>query len=318
MAQLVHESHTTQLERSASTGRWKAVLITPGQGSSGFYSEAMLRENAHVFNALPVKNYFMHPATPGAQRDPRDQWGYLEPGTAKYEEGLGVTGEINVLEHWKPVVESLAKAGQAPLSVYVSADKDAEDNITQLFEHVKNSVDLVDYPGRPGSGLTEQLLESARAATTPPAAASAEEKEGKHMLDKETQDAIKAAVAEALAPVLTAITEKKDAITADVKAEADAEAVATAVSEALAGFEERIKAIAAVESLSPKQVETLTTAAKSGDDASFTQALEDAKAIAEEFTHVSESNDVIGHGRVVEGSNASTDDFTVHGFGGLD
>lgn len=321
MAELIHESLTTVLERSASTGRWKATLITPGKGSSGFYGEAMLRENTDVFNGLPVKNYFMHPKEPGAQRDPRDQWGYLEPGTAKYEEGLGVTAEINVLEHWRPVVESLAKAGQAPLSVYMSAEKDSEGNITALYPHVKNSVDLVDYPGRPGSALTEQLLESARAgADHKPAAASAEEKEGKHMLDKETQDAIKAAVAEALAPVLTAITENTKAAKADVQAEANADAVATAVSEALAGFEERIKAIKAVESLSAKQVEVLTAEAKTADDESFTRALEDAKAVAEEFTNkITESNDdiVTGHGRVVEGA-AGDFDFAIHGFGGLD
>lgn len=306
--QVLHESFTTLLERKGA--RWRAVLITPGQGSSGFYAESMLEANLHAFEGNVVKNYFKHPEKPGAQRDPRDQWGYVEEGTVRYEPGVGVVGEINVLDHWKPVIESLAKAGQASLSVYISAERDSDGNVTALYPHVKNSVDLVDYPGRPGSALTEQMLESALAGFNEPAVeASAEEKE-----DPMTPEELKAALAEALAPVIAFVTKEKDSADEQVQAEADAKAVDKAVEERLAAIAEKEAAIAAAEDLSPKQIESLKAAAHKGED--ITQLLEDAKAIAADFKTLSESHDVEGYGRVVESAGNSNDDFTVAGFGG--
>lgn len=277
MAKLLHETHKALLERKGS--RWRAVLITPGEGSSGKYSPEMLETFGAIAFPKGSKNWFMHPNYPGEQRDPRNQWGYLATDPV-FENGVGLTAEVEILPHWKDVVESLAEAGHANLSIYAMGDTDEFGNVTALLPDVTNSIDLVDYPGRPGSGLTEQMLESARAGYKKPAAASAEENK-EHDMDEKILEALNA-LTESLKPVVDFVTEKKDAAEGARQAEADADAVAKGVSDGIAAYEEKVTAIDAVENLSPKQVESLKSAAKRGED--ITEPLAEAKAIAEDFT----------------------------------
>src|SRR5690606_2048284 len=161
-------------------GRWAATLITAGEGSSGAYSEEMLSEYAPKAFPKGTKLWFGHPKEgegPG-DRDARDQWGVLEED-ATVEPGTGAIGKIRVLAHWKDVVESLGD--QASLSIYSLGESDEEGNVTALLAHETNSVDMVGYPGRPGSGLKKKI-EAARAASPKPAAEpSAEEKKENHM-----------------------------------------------------------------------------------------------------------------------------------------
>jgi hypothetical protein len=158
---LLHESGAAALKREGST--WMATLITPGTGSSGKYAEDMLaRDSSEAFPA-GTKLFFKHPEESQSQRDPRDQWGYLGESAALVP-GIGTRGPVKVLPHWQPVVDALAEAGQAALSIYAMGESDAEGNITRLLPDVQNSIDMVAYPGRPGSGLTEKMFESARAA----------------------------------------------------------------------------------------------------------------------------------------------------------
>lgn len=276
MAHLLHETHKALLERKGS--RWRAVLITPGEGSSGKYAPEMLERFGPIAFPKGSSNWFKHPNYPGEQRDPRDRWGYVATDPV-FEEGVGVTAEIELLPHWKDVVESLAEAGHASLSIYAMGDTDEFGNVTALLPDVTNSIDLVDYPGRPGSGLTEQMLESARAGYKKPAAASAEENK-EHDMDKEILEALNA-LSESLKPVVDFVTEKKDAAERSAQAEADAEAVERGVAEAVTAYEEKVTAIEAVENLSPKQVESLKSAAKRGED--ITEPLAEAKAVAEDF-----------------------------------
>lgn len=285
-AQLLHEANARLERSSGGTNRWKATLITPGKGSSGTYSEELLEKFGAIAFPQGSKNWFKHPEWSGEQRDPRDQWGYLATDPI-FEPGVGLTAEVQVLPHWADVVNALAEAGHAHLSIYAMGDSDEFGNVTALLPDVTNSIDLVDYPGRPGSGLTEQMLESARAGHKKPAAASAEENK-EHDLDKEILEAL-TALTESLKPVVDFVTEKKEAAERGAQAEADAEAVAQGVSEGIAAYEEKVTAIDAVENLSPKQVESLKSAAKRGED--ITESLAEAKAIADDFaTRLGESH----------------------------
>ena len=291
-AKLLHESSAKL--REASGNRWKATLITPGIGASGSYAESMLSE--HAASAFPkgTKLWFMHPkkGEGAGQRDPRDQWGFLAED-AHYEPGVGIVGEPEVLPHWREVVESLGV--QASLSVWVMGESDEEGNITALLAEETNSIDIVSYPGRPGSGLTEKLYESALAASAKPGATSAPEstKEGKKMEEK--LDAL-------IALFSTFVTESKAAATASAVAEADADAIETAKTEAVeaavAAYDAKVAAISAAEDLLPSQIESLRAAAKAGDD--ITPLIESAKAVVAEFKTVTGT---AGTGRVTESSN---------------
>lgn len=157
MTKLLIES--TTVPTATDTGRWRAVLITPGKGSSGFYSEALLKEHGPKALRKGAKSFVTHNRLENGEPDPFQMWGFLAED-AYYEEGVGLVGEIEVLPSWREKVAEVAP--HTALSVYVSGEIDRDGNVTELSEDGQNGVDLVVYPGRPGSSLVEQLYESAK------------------------------------------------------------------------------------------------------------------------------------------------------------
>lgn len=146
-------------------GTWRAVLITPGKGSSGIYSESMLKEYGPVAFPKGTHSYVDHPVTEGEIRSPKNLMGVLAED-AHYEDGLGLVAELEVMPHWKEFVEAVAP--HTGLSIYAMGEGSRNDDgdivVESLVPNTQNSVDLVSYAGRPGSGLAEKLYESALAA----------------------------------------------------------------------------------------------------------------------------------------------------------
>lgn len=291
---------------------WNATLITPGKGSSGTYSEDMLSKHTAAF-PKGTKLFFGHPKDdqgPG-ERDPRDQWGVLDEDS-KFKPGTGITGKVRVLPHAKDIVESLGS--EAALSVYAMGESDDKGNITALHPDVTNSVDMVAYPGRPGSGLTEKMLEAFRIASEKPDATSAQEKQEKELMDEKTLEALKKAFSEALAPVIAFVTKSESAAQAadKAKAEADAKAkpVEDAVAEAVGAYDAKVKLIDDAKLL-PSQAESLRAAAKRGEDVA--PLIEEAKKIVDEAKKVVTEGALVLNGRLVEG--AGTTGFAVEGMG---
>lgn len=156
-------------------GNWRAVLITPGKGSSGIYTESMLREHGPVAFPKGTHSYIDHPVKEGEVRSPKNLMGVLAED-AHYEDGVGLVAELQVMPHWKEFVEAVAP--HTGLSIYAMGDGNYNENgelvVESLTPHTQNSVDLVSYAGRPGSGLAEKLYESAIAAFVENGAATAE------------------------------------------------------------------------------------------------------------------------------------------------
>jgi hypothetical protein len=300
---LVHESDATL--RVVEGNRWAATLISPGQGSSGIYSESVLRESAAQAFPAGTKLWFGHPK-PGegpGNRDPRDQWGFL-PEDAQYQEGVGIVATPQVLDHWKTVIESLGT--QAALSVYAIGESDEDGNVTALLAEVTNSVDIVSYTGRGGSGLTQKLYEAARAASPKPAVeASAED----HMKEGHMEEVTKAI--EALTALLTLhITESKAAATAVVEAEATAESVDTAVENAVIAYGEKATLIDDAKLL-PSQTAELKAHALKGVDVA--PLIESAKLLLAEAKSLNANPVTLVGGRVLESAGA-TDDYQIGRF----
>jgi len=144
---------------------WRAILITPGKGSSGVYPEAMLREYGPSAFPKGTHSYVDHPNHDEEIRSPKNLMGVLSED-AYYEDGVGLVAELQVMPHWKEFVESVAP--HTGLSIYAMGEgeyDDEEDEIVveSLIANAQNSVDLVSYPGRPGSKLADKLYEAARA-----------------------------------------------------------------------------------------------------------------------------------------------------------
>lgn len=148
-----------------SGNNWRAVLITPGKGSSGIYSEEMLKEHGPVAFPRGTHSYVDHPVNDGEVRSPKNLMGVLAED-AYYEDGVGLVAEVQIMPHWKDFVEAVAP--HTGLSIYAMGEGSRDDEgqviVESLVPHIQNSVDLVSYAGRPGSGLAEKLYESALAA----------------------------------------------------------------------------------------------------------------------------------------------------------
>jgi len=163
-AKLLRESVSGTLDKKGK--RWKGILAVPGQGSSGYYSEEVLREYGPRALAPGAKAFVDHDPT----RSVRDMIGVYPEG-AYYEEGVGLVGELEVFPHWEEFVAAVAP--HTGLSIYMMGESDDDGNVTALIPDRQNGVDLVSYPGLEGSGIIEKLYESARAASSDDGAAPA-------------------------------------------------------------------------------------------------------------------------------------------------
>lgn len=210
---------------------WKAVLITPGKGSSAIYTEDVLRRDGAVAFPAGTHSYVNH-LQEGEVRSPEKLWGVLAED-AYYEDGVGLVAKIKVMPHWADFVEAVAP--HTGLSVYVEGVASKDDNGDVLVEsflaNPMNTVDMVSWPGRKGSGLASKLYESAVRASesdngdTDGDAVSIIEEGNSDMELKELSDQIAempnliaAAVAEALAPAVE--PEEKEEVSVEAVAEA--------------------------------------------------------------------------------------------------
>lgn len=245
MAQVVLHESGGSLRAAAEGAKWQATLLTPGTGSSGTYSDALLEEYGPRAFKAGLKLWWGHPKEnegPG-DRDARDQWGVLDEN-AEYVPGEGLVGKIRLLPHWKDVVESLGD--QASLSIYAMGEADKDGNVTSFVESDVTSVDIVSYPGRPGSGLKAKL-EAARAASKTPGVTSASKGKEESMDKAEVEGILDAK----LAPVIASVNEALANKATEAQAKVDAEALSTAVKEAVSKFRASIERIDTAELLAP-------------------------------------------------------------------
>ena len=164
MAQLLTESSSAP-EKVGN--KWRAVLITPGKGSSGIYTEETLREFGPQAFVKGTHSYVDHPRSEEDIRSPKNLIGVLAED-ARYEDGVGLVAELDIMPHWKEFVEAVAP--HTGLSIYAMGEGNYNDDgevvVETLVPHTQNSVDLVSYPGRPGSKLADKLYEQAVSMAT--------------------------------------------------------------------------------------------------------------------------------------------------------
>lgn len=154
-------------ESTDTPGRYRVQLISPGWGSSGFYSADVLSEAATkgVFPA-GLHMYADHPTMtdeverPG--RSVRDLWGVLDtPATVDPATGA-LVAEARVFTPYRPLLEEMADAIGLSIRAGGYAETGEADGregpiITELTEAL--SVDFVTAAGRGGKML--ELIESA-------------------------------------------------------------------------------------------------------------------------------------------------------------
>ena len=271
--QLLSESTSVPTETDVK-GRWSAVFITPGRGTSGEWTEEVLeRDGAHALKK-GARCFVTHQRQENGEADPFRMWGVLAED-ARYEAGVGLVGEIDVLKSWRERVEEVAP--HTALSVYLWSDMDEYGTVTRIYEDVENGCDLVVHPGRPGSELVEKLYESAKPSSEKAAASSASgnKEEGSAAVTKEITDAIAALGAELGAKFEAVLASNKQ----ELQAEVDADAIAEAKKEARATYDAQATALAEAKVL-PAAESRLKAALIAGED--ITDRIAEAKADAED------------------------------------
>lgn len=153
----------------STSGRIKVGLITPGLGSSGYYSQPVL-ENAAAEKVWPkgTRVFFDHPSESELhdrpERSVRDLAAVLAEDA--HWDGTGLVAEADVIGPYRELVTDPVFADSVGMSIRATAEARAGEVdgktctiITRLVEGL--SVDLVTQAGRGGRILA--VLESARA-----------------------------------------------------------------------------------------------------------------------------------------------------------
>lgn len=236
-------------------GRWLVTVAVPGKGSSGTYSEELLREQGPQALHPGAQSFITHDAT----RNPKDMIGVFPDGGFWNAEEKKLQAELEVFPHWQEFVEAVGP--HSGMSLYMHGKSDEDGNIIELTPNQYNGCDLVSRPGLAGSGLDEKLYESLKSE----ALAKAEEDGHMEELTKKVE-----ALTDLFAQFVASQEPKKeDEVSPD-----------ELVAEALNKYQEAVVEIDKAELL-PSQVADLRERAKEGKD--VTPLIESAKAINAEL-----------------------------------
>lgn len=201
-----HESRSGAFAE-ASDGSYPVTLLTPGQGATAYYSEEVVSRDAPAAFPKGTHVYLDH-LQEGEQRTAAKILGTLIEDT-KIREGDGAAvNRFKPVSRWADLVAdvhsiaglSINAAGSAKLGMVDGRSTRIAESIDYS---VTNSVDLVSYPGRPGSGFTESydsLYAEAMAAATgetvqPETSAPGTLEEGRRMALEEQVTDLTSAVA---------------------------------------------------------------------------------------------------------------------------
>lgn len=215
----------------ASNGVYKSILITPGKGSSGFYSEEMLRTFGPEAFPKGTHSYLNH-LDEGEYRSPSQLMAVLTED-AYYEDGVGLVANIRPMKHWADFVEEVAPYVGMSISAQGTGEASEIDGeqvfvVESLLPDVMNTVDFVSYAGR-GGKIAEQLAEQAlnKSTHTDPSAGTG--KKGNEIMATLEENA--SALAEAAGKIVSA---QEAAAVAAVSEAETAEKVAEAIKNAVA------------------------------------------------------------------------------------
>lgn len=253
--------------------RWLVTIAKPGKGTTGTYTEDVLKETGPIAFPPGTKAFFNH----DAKRDVRDMVGTYNDGAFWNDEEGELQAYLTPFDRYRTVLDEAGKNVEA--SIHAQARKDHKTGyVKELLYNRGNTVDLVSFAGLEGSGLKYQV-ESLFAAAS---AEGEQEKNKENEVDEKlilALEALNSNVKELSAKFDTFVSESK----AEVKGVADEAAVEAAVEarveEALAGYAEVEKSINDAD-IPVTVKESLKALARKGED--ITETLEGAVSIVAE------------------------------------
>lgn len=226
------ESESGTLEAPRSNGTYPVTLITPGLGSTAYYSESVIAEHAPTAFPKGTHVYLNHSATGPS---PDKLLGTLIEDTTIHEDG-SARNVFKPLKHWAEFIDAVHEHTGLSINALGDAHKEFMDGrevvVADTIDYRRgNSVDLVSFAGREGSGFTESLFQEALAAVEvpnvqpEPSASGKEKKDNKMELTEAAWNGLTAKV-DGIVALLESATVAPKAPTEDEKAADRAAAVA--------------------------------------------------------------------------------------------
>lgn len=260
--------------------RWYVTIARPGKGSSGDYTEEVLKSTGPIAFPPGTKSYFGHTVT--EKRDVRDQVGTFKEGAFWNEQEGELGGYLTPSPRYRAVLDEMVdeETGDSYVeaSIHAAASKDPRGNVKALLPRRDNTVDLVAFAGLEGSGLKYQV-ESLFAAASAGVEEYEEENNMTFEITKELWESFTATQAALSAKFDTFVAESKVELQGKADAEALELAVEARVEEALTGYAEVETAIDAAD-IPAVVKESLKASARKGED--ITENLAGAVAIVAE------------------------------------
>lgn len=289
-----------------SDGSYPVTLLTPGQGATAYYSEEVIRRDAPAAFPKGTHVYLDH-LQEGEQRTAAKILGTLIEHTTIRESDGAAVNRFKPVKNWAPLVEDVHKIAGLSINAAGTAKLGMVDGrSTRIAEsidyHITNSVDLVSYPGRPGSGFTESydsLYQEAMEAAGEhkEVQPNAGDPEGNQMELKEQLDELGTKVA-----ALTTLVESLAPKAPEKKTVEDAGADRAALVESLAAIH-----TADV----PASVKTrLTESVKAGADIDVAAEIASVVALREELKTEFKESGAVG----ATGASGSAAPVTVNGW----
>lgn len=231
----------------SSDGTYPVVLLTPGQGATAYYSEEVVRRDAPEAFPRGTHIYLNH-LQEGETRTPEKLLGTLVEDTTIRESDGAAVNRFKPLKRWAEFVDevkshvglSINAGGTARLGMMDGRSTKIAESIQY---HRTNSVDLVSYPGREGSGFTESatnLIEEAfedfRESSVQPEPSASGEPKGNKMA--EIDEKVAQSLSESISSLATLVESLKPAPKAEGEPkEVDIDAERAKVVDALKAVE---------------------------------------------------------------------------------
>ena len=200
-------------------GTYEVTLLTPGQGTSAFYSESLIKRDAP--SAFPKGTHiYLDHLQEGEARSTKNLVGFLVEDTTIRESDGSAINRLKPFKHWAEFVEEVREH----VALSINARGNAQERMVEgqkvlMAESIEpsllNTVDIVARGGRPGSGFNESLLQDAlnheedEKNQTDPSASGNQEEGNKMELEEATVTALATAISEKIGAILTeALTPK--------------------------------------------------------------------------------------------------------------
>lgn len=185
------ESQTLGSVEASTDGTYPVTLLTPGLGASAYYSESVVATYAPKAFPKGTHVYLTHQRGEGGEPNPDRLLGSLVGDTVIRESDGAATNRFKPIRKHADFVEdvhklvglSIAARGNSHIGMVEGKQVRIADTIDP---HISNTVDMVSYPGRAGSGFVESAFAKA-ASVHPEPSAAGEMKEGIEMAITEEQ-----------------------------------------------------------------------------------------------------------------------------------